>query len=557
MRITSLDIYNNTERIAVSFCRGILFFAFTTATSGCLFDLPCPPPFFFHIHTLPCMLTLYPRISGKTKQNKTKKDRRMDTNALNFRFQLLKDSGTCDGLLLQVISLLVAHVNDNHSIMSHALTTSPMQMQVSGGFSTAASGLPCGGGPVVHAPPASSSSGAVGPSTSHTEEKTKPKQRTKSNRNNKNDNAAEAVHRSRCDPSTSPPSPPPLPPPSISSSSSCGSFSPPSSTAVPSRDDLVARVPFMAESMRILQEHLVLTTESCLQQYAADVGRVNDLGIAALEAQAQQWQEAVVDHVSQRVDAVLEGATSSMKETLEKRQSACLEAAAAEVGRLEQRLEDLQAACREHERQLEAYAGFVSSAYDSLLTTPLLSAHHLLTTSVFLEEEITCLAESAATRVQVDLLEERVQQLEGGKRLCDDWPSRGQNPPGQTQTMTSTVPNRSVVVGAGGSAGRHAGNDESRRGTLTRNEIPTPASRPRADPFDSQRDRDHYDAEVSRSRGRTDTATAAPQERNRHVLHENSDEESFIDGEEEEEEEEEGESESSFAITATRPRKYL
>lgn len=168
----------------------------------------------------------------------------------------------------------------------------------------------------------------------------------------------------------------------------------------------------LGETVKAVQERIVLTTEEALEQYACDVRQVNELAVAALERESREIELGSKKRVSDSVKAAADEASVNLLNAVEQRHEEKMLAAENDIQKLEARLRKLRETWEKNLQELDAYASFLCGAHESLVVKSLISSHELIGASSLLQEELAVFGEQCVKRWELKLMDERISQLE-------------------------------------------------------------------------------------------------------------------------------------------------
>ncbi|AYU83386.1 hypothetical protein, conserved [Leishmania donovani] len=270
------------------------------------------------------------------------------TTVLNRRFEVLCHSGTCPSYLIDVLSLLVAHANDTE------LFKTELRKGDGGEFGAAATGTGS-----VHATSSTGPSSRTDRAVGETRERQAADRRT------------QLMYKQVEDPEA------------------------------------------LDDALRASHETVLIAAERSLQTYTEDLKHINDIAIAtsakqlrAMRVETQQQMEAFRDRVCGSVVA-------QTKEELEVIRSELAASVRADVSDMVRQLHQVSFSTQQQLQQLtSSYTDFVAQAHDALAVAPLADAYEAVKTVEYMQEQLKCIEAAAATRSDMETLEERLKDLE-------------------------------------------------------------------------------------------------------------------------------------------------
>ncbi|GET93101.1 hypothetical protein, conserved [Leishmania tarentolae] len=270
------------------------------------------------------------------------------TTALNRRFDVLCHSGTCPSYLIDVLSLLVAHANDTE------LFKTELRKDDRGVFGTAAA-----------------TAGRV-----HAASSTGPANRT-----------AQAV------------------------SEAC------ERQAADRRTQLMYKQVEDPETLdnvlRASHETVLIAAERSLQTYTEDLKHINGIAMATSAKQLRATQVETQQQMEAFRDRVCGSVVAQTTEELEVMRSELVASVRGDVSDMVQRLHQVSLDTEQKLQQLtSSYTEFVAEAHNAFTMAPLADYYDAVKTVEYMQEKLKCIEATAASRLDVETLEDRLKDLE-------------------------------------------------------------------------------------------------------------------------------------------------
>ncbi|KAK7197223.1 hypothetical protein NESM_000668200 [Novymonas esmeraldas] len=271
------------------------------------------------------------------------------TTALNRKFDVLCHSGTCPSYLVDVLSLLVAHANDTE------LFKTELRHGGGGGYADTRAGGAAGAR-------AASFSGPAGHSSHVTQDEREQQAE---------DRRRQLMYKQVEDPAA------------------------------------------LDDALRASHESVLIAAERSLQTYAEDLKHINDIAMATSAKQLRAMRVETQQQMESFRDRVCSDVVERTKEELEEVRGELATSVRADASDMVRQLQEVSLTAEQQLHTMTcAYSDFVAHAHDALTVAPLVDAHKAATAVAYVQEHLTCIEATTATRSEVGMLGERLKDLE-------------------------------------------------------------------------------------------------------------------------------------------------